>query len=73
MFLRRFPPEVHLRHANHSDSSSDSSDSDQDLDHLIPSQAAVTFSFDEDMQPGSALKQEVHSSGLLLLHELEQN
>ena len=56
MFLRRFPPEARLRHANHSDSSSDSSGSDQDLDHLIPTHAAVTFSFDEDMQPDLSIK-----------------
>ena len=56
MFLCRFPPEAHLEHANHSDSSSVSSGSDQDLDHLIPSQAAVSFSFDEDMQPDLSIK-----------------
>ena len=56
MFLRRFPPEARLRHANHSDSSSDSSGFDQDLEHLIPTHAAVTFSFDEDMQPGLSIK-----------------
>ena len=53
-FLHRFPPEACLRYANQSDSS-DSSGSDQDLDNLIPSHAAVTFSFDEDMQPGFSI------------------
>ena len=43
VFLRRFPPEGHLRQANQSDPS----DSDQDLDDLIPSHAVVPFSFDE--------------------------
>ena len=55
MFLHRFPPEVRLRQANQSDPS-DSSGSDQDLDDLIPSHAVVTFSFDEDMQPGLSIK-----------------
>ena len=72
MFLRRFPPEARLRQANQSDPS-DSSGSDQDLDDLIPNHTVVTVSFDEDMHLLSALKQEVHGSGLILLHELELN
>ena len=44
--------------ANQSDPSdpSDSSGSDQDLDDLISNHAVVTFSFDEDMQPGLSIK-----------------
>ena len=55
VFLHRFPPEACLRHANQSDSS-DSSGSDQDLDDLIPNHTVVTFSFDEDMQPGLSIE-----------------
>ena len=56
MFLRKFPPEARLRHANHSYSSSESSGSDQDIKNLIPNHAAVTFSFDEDMQLDFSIK-----------------
>jgi len=55
VFLHRFPPEACLQRANQSDPS-DSSGSDQDLDDLIPSHAVVSFSFDEDMQPGLSIK-----------------
>ena len=55
MFPHRVPPEACLRHRPQSDPS-DSSGPNQDLDNVILNHADVTFSFDEDMQPGLSTK-----------------
>ena len=52
-FLRRLPPEARLRYSKPSTSDSDSSD--QDLDDVIPSNATVTFSFNDDV-PGLSIE-----------------
>ena len=52
-FLHRLPPEARLRYSKPSTSDSDSSD--QDLDDVIPSNATVTFSFNDDV-PGLSIE-----------------